>query len=498
MSPTLNIALFLCALALLRIPYLLLLHPLASYPGPLLAKLTNFWRVFSFLNGTQYLTDYELHRRYGRFVRDGPNSLLISDVEAFKAIYGFLSTIEKSDFYAVTSNGRPHDPNVFAAKTEILHREAKRKLVSSAFAPKYVAQYEPIMRENVLKFLQRLQDEIEMRGRTINTAPWIERFVFDTLLQATYGNSMGLTAAGEDRFGIIDSRKMMYPITIAISHVPCLARIMALPAVSSFMRKPKYDKNGHPKGVSALAQWTRKVLDNAVQDSSNTRTCILKNLLDIDPADNKKLDLDMTRYECINVIFAGVGSTSAGLIAILYELGLHPAWQERLYTDLKAIENGQIPPTSRLSRTESLQSVIKEALRLHPPFSGPFERVIGSGGETTIPQTRPLPRNTRIWTSQYVICRSKDVFGADAEEFLPDRWLNSTEDRLKQMEDVFCAFGRGSRGCIGKDIAWMILEMTTNALIRKWKWSCSLSGLKGKDFFEMQYEKIEMSYTLRE
>ena len=65
-------------------------------------------------------------------VRDGPSSLLVSDVEAFKAIYGFASTIEKGDFYTVTSNGKPHDPNVFAARTEALHREAKRNLFSAA------------------------------------------------------------------------------------------------------------------------------------------------------------------------------------------------------------------------------------------------------------------------------------------------------------------------------------------------------------------------------
>lgn len=43
MSSLLNIAVLFSGLVLLRILYLLLLHPLASYPGPLLAKLTDFW-----------------------------------------------------------------------------------------------------------------------------------------------------------------------------------------------------------------------------------------------------------------------------------------------------------------------------------------------------------------------------------------------------------------------------------------------------------------------
>ena len=47
MSSLLNAAVLLCVLVLLRTLYLLLLHPLASYPGPLPAKLTNFWSALA-------------------------------------------------------------------------------------------------------------------------------------------------------------------------------------------------------------------------------------------------------------------------------------------------------------------------------------------------------------------------------------------------------------------------------------------------------------------
>lgn len=40
---SLQVGLFLCGIVLSRIFYLIVLHPLASYPGPRLAKLTNFW-----------------------------------------------------------------------------------------------------------------------------------------------------------------------------------------------------------------------------------------------------------------------------------------------------------------------------------------------------------------------------------------------------------------------------------------------------------------------
>lgn len=40
-----TILLLLSSLLALRVFYLLVLHPLAKYPGPFLPKLTNFWFV---------------------------------------------------------------------------------------------------------------------------------------------------------------------------------------------------------------------------------------------------------------------------------------------------------------------------------------------------------------------------------------------------------------------------------------------------------------------
>ena len=46
-------------------------HPLAKYPGPLLAKLTKLWGVYQTAQGTYHLKTKELHERYGPFVRIG-------------------------------------------------------------------------------------------------------------------------------------------------------------------------------------------------------------------------------------------------------------------------------------------------------------------------------------------------------------------------------------------------------------------------------------------
>jgi hypothetical protein len=87
------------------------------------------------LQGKQHLVDLDLHARYGGFVRDGPKSLLVSDIGAFKSIYGFAGKVNKGDFYATASNGNPEHPNLFSARTATLHRAVRKKLASTAVRP---------------------------------------------------------------------------------------------------------------------------------------------------------------------------------------------------------------------------------------------------------------------------------------------------------------------------------------------------------------------------
>ena len=174
----------------------------------------------------------------------------------------------------------------------------------------------------------------------------------------------------------------------------------------------------------------------------------------------------------IDAVFAGTGSTAAGLNAVLYELGLHHGWQNRALEELQSVtpSSTQSPcdlPYSDLSRLPVLRAVVKESLRLSPPFPSSFPREVGmNGGPVTIPGlAAALPPGTKIGANHWVICRSRSVFGIDADEFRPERWLNPVgEEELKRMEDAFSVFGRGPRVCVGKDLAMMMLYKAVAAV----------------------------------
>lgn len=63
-------------------------HGLHKYPGPFLARLTDWWRFWDVYQRRPDITHLSLHRKHGDIVRLGPNTLSFANPRALKQIYG--------------------------------------------------------------------------------------------------------------------------------------------------------------------------------------------------------------------------------------------------------------------------------------------------------------------------------------------------------------------------------------------------------------------------
>jgi cytochrome P450 len=100
------------------------------------------------------------------------------------------------------------------------------------------------------------------------------------------------------------------------------------------------------------------------------------------------------------------------------------------------------------------QACLKEAMRIRPAVGLNISRLIPPGG-AEIDGTW-LPEGTSVAVNGWVLHRDKKVFGEDAEEYRPERWLKD-EETAKYMERYMFQFGGGSHLCIGRNLA--LLEM---------------------------------------
>jgi hypothetical protein len=97
------------------------LHPLAAFPGPFLASLTDLWQVHQFLTLKQPYRLTELHEKYGQFVRYGPDKLSITAEDAIPILYQKAGRLmPKTEFYDAYGSGIP---NVFNMRDEAVSLE---------------------------------------------------------------------------------------------------------------------------------------------------------------------------------------------------------------------------------------------------------------------------------------------------------------------------------------------------------------------------------------
>jgi hypothetical protein len=80
-------------------------HPLARYPGPLLARVSRFWATRAMLSGAQHKVSHDLFERYGDVVRTGPDHLIFRDPAAIPVVLGGRNMWRKGDRTCVVTCG---------------------------------------------------------------------------------------------------------------------------------------------------------------------------------------------------------------------------------------------------------------------------------------------------------------------------------------------------------------------------------------------------------
>jgi cytochrome P450 len=96
---------------------------------------------------------------------------------------------------------------------------------------------------------------------------------------------------------------------------------------------------------------------------------------------------------------------------------------------------------------------VRESMRVRPPSPTFFPRLVSKGGLEL--DGKFAPEGTEVTSINYLTHRDVKVYGPDAEEFKPERWLD--EKAAKEYARLNFVFGYGSRICLGKDLAIMEL-----------------------------------------
>lgn len=160
-------------------------------------------------------------------------------------------------------------------------------------------------------------------------------------------------------------------------------------------------------------------------------------------------------------IGAGADTISATLQALFYNLLRNKEALRELREEIDGANLAEVPTHEETQKLPFLQACIKEALRFHTPVAFGLPRVAPKGGVTVL--GRHFHEGVILSVNPWVIHRRHDIFGDDADDFSPARWIGP---QCREMEKYLIAFGAGYNQCPGRYLAHMELCKTTAMLVR--------------------------------
>ncbi|CAJ0553060.1 Ff.00g115720.m01.CDS01 [Fusarium sp. VM40] len=421
-------------------------HPLAHFPGPLLARSSLLWRIYHSLGGQFHLAIQEQHKRLGPIIRVSPNELSFSSVESWKDIYGHATqgrqTMAKSEFYDMYGSG--FESSCIGSERDPRKQSGMKKTLSGAFSTKALSQQECIVQNCVDGFVRRLgQDGCFKQG--LNMTKWFEMIAFDILGEMAFGETFHCIETGKSHFWSDMIVEHLFFITV-------LDNLRRFPLLTAIGRRllPKLTVHVRDKHSGYSRNKVARRLD-AEKGRHDFLTVVAGKVK------RGEISQEEMTAHASTLVIAGGETVATFLAGVTYFLVKTPAVYERLRAEIRGSFASTADITAILAaQLPYLQAVIAEGLRIYPPGSQGFPRICPGA---TIAGSW-VPKGTEVYTSVWTVTHDENNFHLPYE-FKPERWLDkSCNDNLEASQP----FSLGPRGCVGKNFAIMEIGLILSKL----------------------------------
>ncbi|KAF2822554.1 cytochrome P450 [Ophiobolus disseminans] len=441
----------------------LLLSPLRSIPGPLLSATSRLPLQLTLFRGTPHTTFLALHKHYGPIVRIAPNQLGFFTAQSFKDIYGSASGFTKDPrFYNAPVNG------VHGMVTEINDKQHAR--MRRVFAPGFTAKALIEQEELIVWYVDALLDCLAQHALDgpLDVAKWLNAMTFDITSDLLFGESFGCLAKGKIHPWI----EYMFTSVKALVYMGIVKQFPWLEcAVAKCMPgKVMWDAKQHYSVVE------EKVGRRLRSDSK--RTDFMAGVARLGAGDeaevNVRLEKGLSRAEvCSNAYFltiAGSETVATALSGTLYYLCKSPSCLHTLTSSIRtAFPTSSSITFSSTNEIRYLKAVINEGLRIYPPFAHGAPRLPPPGGAMV--DGIFVHEGVSVAAYNYATYHSPTNFYL-ADEFHPERWLGTDQCFANDVLEGVQPFSLGTRGCIGKTLAYAEMRLTLAKLL--WRFDVKL------------------------
>ncbi|KAL8345910.1 hypothetical protein RB598_000025 [Gaeumannomyces tritici] len=417
-----------CVAQVVRYRYL---SPLSQFPGPFWGSVTRLWIAYHNVKGDEPRVFRELHpapRPRGardahhavRGRRDAPARRLLAPRPQVAALHHRQLRQDR-------------EPVQHAGRQDAKTHARFRKIAAAPYSFPNVRRMEPLLDGNIERWMDKLQTRFAGTGKAFDFAPWAVYMAYDIISEVGFGQPFGFTEQERDVEGLIqgfhDGADGVW-------------------------------RHGADSGIGTLMRFRDRLIAERIEanekGTAGGRIDLLQTFLEARDEDGRPLDLEYVRAEILLVLLAGADTTGTTVNALTTHLMAHPAAYDKVNgRDRRGRQGWQVVGHAAARRGGGALPLLR-GVRARDDAAQPGDSRGWRGPGGMELYGKHAPEGTEVTCNQWVVHRDPAVYGDDADEFRPERWLED-EARTREMLKYSMAFGYGPRECLGRHIAMMEL-----------------------------------------
>ncbi|XP_053269967.1 cytochrome P450 26A1 [Pleuronectes platessa] len=329
-----------------------------------------------------------------------------------------------------------------------LHR-SKKKAIMRAFSREALELYIPVIQEEVRASVK----EWLARDPCVLVYPEMKRLMFRISMRILLGFEPEQIKTDEHE--LVEAFEEM------------TKNLFSLPIEVPF--------SGLYRGLKARNFIHSKIEENIKKKVQETdrgcnHTDALQQLIDSSKKSGEPFSMQAIKESATELLFGGHETTASTATSLIMFLGLNPEVVDRLRQEL--MEKGMDFQNLNIESLEQLKytdCVLKETLRINPPVPGGFRVAL----KTFELNGYQIPKG---WNVIYSICDTHEVaeIFPNKEAFQPERFMTKFPGDSSRFQ--YIPFGGGSRMCVGKEFAKVLLKIFLVEVVTQCHWTL-LNGL---------------------
>ncbi|KAI0087586.1 PAH-inducible cytochrome P450 monooxygenase PC-PAH 1 [Irpex rosettiformis] len=470
----------------------------------------SFWKgnmhTFSYQSNVGDL-DFEYVKEYGLVWRMsaplGQDVLAVADPKALQHIYqrsgyNYPKSIE-SDVITRIFLG----DSIMNAHTDHSHAR-HRKAMSPAFSASQLRSFLPQFRNGAAKLCRLWKEQIldeKPEGEVIPVNKWLARMTLDVIGETAFHFEFGaLDNSGNEVSKAYDNLfadSQLHP-RLWMTFFRASWKWLPRPLLNFVGYIPTREYKRFRKSKKVVDKVSTILVDAAIEEAKvveveKSNKDVMSVLVRANMSENPSFQLSKNEMmsQMATLTLAGHDTTASVLAWSLWELAKHPKYQNHLREEVKQKreeiarrdDEGDDFEMEDLESMPFLQALLKEVLRLHPivyhlgrfaakddiiPLSEPLVTATGENIEEI-----PIAKGQEFLISVCAYNRIKGIWGEDANEFNPQRFINGeVENTIKLgVYGNLMTFSAGTRGCIGWRFSLIEMQTVLVALVQNFEFS---------------------------